>query len=261
MKLPSAHPGGTHLFLLPHQDDETPVLLEIERLARAGEPLCIVYLTTGQRNGNACPVRNRESLEVLATLGVPSESLWFLGAELQIPDGQLQMHLSPAWESLQRRFSDTPPQSLHMPAWEGGHQDHDAAHLLAVTLAQQWGRLQESWQFPYYHGHKLIGILFKVLDPLAANGAAISDPIPFATRWRYLRLLLNYKSQRLSWVGLGPFFALHYAFYGTQVRQPVSVARLGEKPHPGAMLYERRSFSSYPDFEAATLEFRQQYLS
>lgn len=253
-------PVSEHFFLFPHQDDETPVLLAIERLVREGQPVRIVYLTTGQPNGEACEVRNAESLHVLASLGIAASQVWFLGAEIGIPDGHLQKHLDPAWQALNRALNNAKPASFHMPAWEGGHQDHDAAHMLGVMLSKQWDCMEQSFQFPYYHGHRLKGILFKTLDPLALNGPPVSEAIPFWNRLKYLRLLMTYRSQLKTWIGLGPFFALHYLLRGTQIRQHITVARIHEKPHEGAMLYERRAFGSYELFLEDTRTFKTKYL-
>lgn len=249
-----------HLFLLPHQDDEAPVFLELERLAREGQPIRIVYLTTGNPSTDPYPRRNAESLSVLSRLGVSPESVIFLGDRLRIQDAKLQLHLEAAFDALVDLIPASASIKICVPAWEGGHHDHDAAYLLGSALAQHWNCASGSHQFPYYHGYKLPGILFKVLDPIDLNGPAIIDPIPWAKRVLYLRLLFSYKSQIGSWVGLGPFFALHMLMRGTQIRQTLQIHRASQKPHTGEMLYERRSFSSFPAFQADTSAFSQKHL-
>lgn len=255
-------PSGTpeHLFLFAHQDDEMPALWEIERLTRSGQRLCLVYLTTGQASPQGCERRNQESLTVLQRVGVDASQVWFLGAERGIPDGQLQQHLEPAWQALIHRFDHQAPASLHLLAWEGGHQDHDASHLLGMALAQRYERVEQSYQVPYYHGKDLPGILFKVLAPLTANGPSLTEAMPLTARWRYLRFLLVYRSQLTTWIGLGPFFLLHYLWRGTLVRQRLSRARIDEKPHPGPMLYERRGFGDYTRFVTDTAAFKASHL-
>ena len=251
---------SVHLFLFAHQDDEMPALWEIERLARQGQRLCLVYLTTGQASAQVCERRNHESLSVLQRVGVDASQVWFLGGEQGIPDGQLQQPLERAWQALVSRFEAQAPASLHLLAWEGGHQDHDASHLLGMALAQRYDRIEQSYQVPYYHGKDLPGILFKVLAPLTANGPDLTEAMPLSARWRYLRFLLAYRSQLTTWIGLGPFFLLHYLLPGTLVRQRLSRARLDEKPHPGPMLYERRGFSDYERFLADTAAFKALHL-
>lgn len=250
-----------HLFLLPHQDDEAPVFFELERLAQAGQPIRVVYLTTGNPSPEPSPSRNAESVSVLSRLGVGAGSVVFLGDQLRIQDGLLQRHLDAAFEALVAMLQGTSTSiTLHVPAWEGGHHDHDAAYLLGAALAQRWDCAANSHQFPYYHGYKLPGILFKVLDPIDLNGPTISDPIPWTKRIFYLRLLFTYRSQIGSWIGLGPFFVLHMLLRGTQNRQKLMVDRVCQKPHPSDLLYERRSFSSFPKFQSDTEEFSLKHL-
>lgn len=251
-----------HLFLFPHQDDEAPVFLEIERLVKAREAMAIVYLTSGARSGEPELTRTAESLDVLGRLQVPRDAIHFIGSEMKVPDGDLMSHLETlhGWISALIARSGGLA-SLHMPAWEGGHQDHDAAHLLGVALAREQSVLPKAWQFPYYHGLNLPGILFRTLSPLAPNGAVQRDRIGFGQRLRYLGHLTRYRSQLTTWIGLGPFFVLHYLFSGTQVRQPVSVARVFQRPHEGPMLYERRNFSDYARFQAKADDFRRKHLT
>lgn len=250
-----------HLFLFPHQDDEVPVFLEIERLVKAGEPLAIVYLTSGSRSGEPELTRTAESLDVLGRLHVPRDTIHFLGSEMKVPDGDLMSHL----DALHGRVAELIARhggvaSIHMPAWEGGHQDHDAAHLLGVALASEQDVMPKAWQFPYYHGRNLPGILFRTLSPLAPNGPVQRDRIGFGQRLRYLGYLTRYRSQLTTWIGLGPFFVLHYLFSGTQVRQPISRERVFQRPHEGPMLYERRNFSDFERFTTLANVFRGKHL-
>lgn len=252
---------GVHLFLFPHQDDEAPVFHEIESLVARQETVLIAYLTSGDLSGQPAPTRNAESLRALHALGVTADQVHFLGTRLSVPDGQLAKHLDAVLPALQQAIpAHGRLASVHMPAWEGGHQDHDAAHLLGAALARQFNCLDSAWQFPYYHGQGLPGILFRTLSPLPGNGPAVHAPIAWGRRLKYLRLLALYRSQLGSWVGLGPFFALHYLFRGTQVRQKISMQRLRERPHEGPMLYERRRFSDYASFSLSVGPFLARHL-
>lgn len=251
-----------HLFLFPHQDDEAPVFLEIERLVQARAALAIVYLTSGARSGEPELRRTTESLDVLGRLNVPREAIHFVGSDMKVPDGDLMSHLDALHGWLTALIARSGGlASLHMPAWEGGHQDHDAAHLLGVALAAEQQALAQAYQFPYYHGRNLPGILFRTLSPLTPNGATVEDRIGWGQRLRYLGHLTRYRSQLTTWIGLGPFFVLHYLLRGTQVRQPVSTARVFERPHEGPMLYERRNFSDYERFQAKADDFRRRHLA
>ena len=236
-----------HLFLFAHQDDEVPVFLEIETLCARGERVLAVYLTSGTLDGSHSPQRNAESRRVLERLGVASTDIAFLGSAHHLPDGRLAEHLDSAKALVLDWLQDKGPvDQLFCLAWEGGHQDHDAVYALAVQLHTQHGIGQQAFQFPYYHGKGLPGSWFKVVSPIPENGPAMRRHIPWASRLRYLGWCLSaYPSQVKTWIGLGPFFAWHYLFKGTQVLHPLMADRLKEKPHEGAMLYERRGFYDF----------------
>jgi len=239
-----------HLFLFAHQDDETPVFLEIETLCAQGHRVLVAYLTSGTLDGSPSPRRNAESTRVLTRLGVNRQDIAFLGTHHQLPDGRLPEYREQAKVALMNWLQDKGPiEQLFCLAWEGGHQDHDALYTVAVELHTEHAIGRQAFQFPYYHGKGLIGSWFKVLDPISENGPAIRRHIPWPSRVRYLFWCLsNYPSQFTSWVGLGPFFAWHYLTKGTQVLQPLDVSRVKEKPHTGDMLYERRGFYDFERF-------------
>lgn len=250
-----------NLFLFPHQDDEVPVFHEIDKLVQSHQPMTIVYLTTGQATTDACERRNQESLRVLERLGVQASQVHFLGAQVGVADGSLHHHLEKLQAAVIDLVKGAKISNLYMPAWEGGHQDHDAAHVLGLSLANEWDCMAQSHQFPYYHGEGLKGILFKTLSPLPKNGQPKMEKISVLKRIKYLSLLLAYRSQAKTWVGLGPFFVLHYLFKGTQVLQGVSLSRVNEKPHPGPLLYERRLFCTFDRFQLETATFLRQHLA
>jgi len=160
-----------HLFLFAHQDDETPVFLEIETLCAQGDRVMAVYLTSGTLDGSPSPRRNAESRWVLERLGVAPEDIAFLGDTHQLPDGRLPEHLPQARTALLEWLRDKGPiAQLFCLAWEGGHQDHDAVYALAVELHTEHGIGEQAFQFPYYHGKGWPGSWFKVLDPIHENG-------------------------------------------------------------------------------------------
>lgn len=241
------------IFLFAHQDDEYGAFSLLEQSAADGRrPLCI-FLTSGDFGGQDIEVRNAESRRVLAALGVVD--CLFLGQREGIGDGTLIRHLPRAHAALREVLAEHGPVGrLYALAYEGGHQDHDAVHVLACALLRQLP-VESAWQFPLYHGKGLPGMLFRVLAPLAENGRVEQKPIGFGRRWRYLRHCLGYASQWKTWLGLFPFVALHYLWVGRQSLQRLDPARCRLRPHAGALLYERRGFFSYARFHEHTQRF------
>jgi LmbE family N-acetylglucosaminyl deacetylase len=242
------------VFLFAHPDDEFGVFAEIEAVCAAGRRALCIYLTDGALAGHYSERRNEESLRVLRKLGVRADDVAFLGCQLGVPDGRLANHLPKVSAGIDAIVDARQPfNRVYMPAWEGGHQDHDAAHLLGLALALKHGAI--AFQFPLYHGAGLPGILFRVLAPLPQNGAVITRPIGWRARGAYLGHCLSYPSQWKTWVGLLPFVLIDYVVSGTQKLQHANAARVREPPHAGRQLYERRGFCTWEEFAASTREF------
>jgi LmbE family N-acetylglucosaminyl deacetylase len=236
------------LFLFAHQDDEFGVFQAIEDCLRQGMRVRCAYLTHGAA-GSAVR-RNTESLAVLAELGVAREDIAFAGDELGICDAFLSRHMAAAGAWLSHWLAGAAATGevalLCLPAWEGGHHDHDALHALGLHTSERLGLAASVRQYALYHAFRCPGPFFRVLSPLAANGAPQAARIGWGARWRYLRhCVTGYPSQRVTWIGLAPFVALHYLFDGRQLLQPARLARLAERPHAGPLYYERRKFYTY----------------
>jgi LmbE family N-acetylglucosaminyl deacetylase len=236
-------PTDAALFLFAHQDDEFGVFQRIADCRAQGLRVACAYLTDGASGGVSAGTRNAESRAVLTRLGVARDDIAFAGAQLDIGDARLPQHLAEAEAWLGGWLGRFPAiDALYVPAWEGGHHDHDALHALVVRLAERHGLLARTFQFALYHGWRCPGPWFRVLSPLPHNGVALCWRIPLRARWQFLRLCLSYPSQRGSWTGLFPFVLLHYLLRGQQTLQPVAPARLAERPHAGRLYYEKRGF-------------------
>lgn len=238
------------VFLLAHQDDEFGVFESILREREAGVRIQVAYLTTGVPLGSTPDVRNEESLRVLARLGVPAQDVQFAGAALGISDGSLREQLPAVIGWLSSRFARWQGlQRMYVPAWEGGHPDHDALHAAAVIAATASGAAGKLRQFPLYNAHRCPGPLFRVMAPLADNGTVERISIPWRRRLRFIGHCMSYPSQFKSWLGLLPFAALHYLITGEERVQPVSGARLVQRPHEGTLYYEKRRFGTWAQMQ------------
>lgn len=249
------HPAPNVVLLLSHPDDEFAMFPWIEHLRQAGGRICCLWLTDGGWGGQDRQVRMEESRRVLGRMGVAPEDMRFVGFDWQIPDGELYQRM----DSVQVRLDGLAPGfegfgEVWMPAWEGGHPDHDATHLLAWRFANTIGA--KPFQFPLYHGHGLPGPWFRVLAPLEANGPRRTLVTTVAERWRSIRRCLVYRSQRKSFLGLLPLYILRLLSSRAFVLQPVDPARTGTSPHPGRLLYERRGGPSWETFAICTRSYR-----
>jgi N-acetylglucosamine malate deacetylase 1 len=231
------------LLLLAHPDDEFAIF---PLVSAPGDGLHVAWLTERRR---------RESTEVLERLGVPRSNLHFLGHEWSVADGSLYHRLDDVVPRLLSYFGWLAHGSeLMVPAWEGGHPDHDACHLAGIALARHLG--SQPQQFSLYQGEGLPGPLFKVLTPLTGSGPARAIPTTAGERMRYVWTCLSYRSQWKSFVGLLPFYAWRMRRSDAFVVQPVAPERTAQRPHIGALLYERRGGPSWDEFAHATARYR-----
>ncbi len=237
-------PTDAALFLFAHQDDEYGVFQLIENSLRQGRRVACAYLTAGA-HGSAAR-RNAESLAVLTGMGVAAQDIVFAGDQLAISDGTLPPHMAAAGAWLERWLAGFDRIALICaPAWEGGHHDHDALHFLAAHAATGRGVGGQLRQYPLYNAWQRRAPWFNVLLPLAANGPVELVSIAWPARLRHLRQLWRYPSQWKTWIGLFPFVLWHYLRRGCQQLQPVTLARLAERPHAGALYYEQRRFYTW----------------
>ena len=232
-----------HVFLLAHQDDEFAVFQVLEDSVRHGHRPIVLYLTNGSDPGEDSAIRDAESLTVLKKLGVIPEDVHFIGTSHAIYNFQLADKLGAGYEGARETLGRIPNVTrLFMHAWEGGHPDHDAVHAIGVALARNLDLLGQSRQFPVYQGAHLPIGMFRLFAPIMANGPITAINIPWRSRIQQLRLSLSYPSQLRTWVYFFPLLALFMLLRGKQYLQPISLPRIGERPHDGSLLYERRGW-------------------
>ena len=247
---------GPLLFLLAHPDDEFGVFAWIERALADGRQVRCVWMTDGGWGGQDIQRRQRESQNVLSAMGVPRQAMDFLGAEHGFADGDLCNCLDALVEALCARYRDLAPSQILVPAWEGGHPDHDASHLAGLALAARTS--SEVLQYGLYQGENLPGPVFRVLAPLPANGPHRTIAVSARQRLRYITACFGFRSQWKSFLGLLPFYALKLSFCRYPfVLQPVQDGRTAQRPHPGPLLYERRGGPSFEQFAQRTAPYRE----
>ena len=251
-----AHPKTVAIFNFAHQDDECGVFQLICNEINSGNIVYCFYFTSGTFDGSNSAQRNQESVDVLLKLGVQKEKIYFPGSEYSIPDGKLIQKIDFIFQYLSKLLAAVAkPCKLYVPAWEGGHPDHDALHAASVLAAKNNNLLKSTFQFPLYNNYRCVGPLFRVLSPLKENGKVYKVRIVFLDRFRFMRYCLSYPSQIYSWIGLFPFFFINYIFSGSQSWQAVSMERLLQAPHEGILYFVRRKFCGKEYFYLKLNEF------
>jgi len=129
------------LILAPHPDDEIVACgIAASRARAAGCRVFVLYLTTGvpwpaalwpwQRAGQPARVSRRRAEAEAAAALVGCEPIGFL----DYPSRRLRHHLDAAAAEVERALAECEAEALWVPAFEGAHQDHDAANAVAAQF-------------------------------------------------------------------------------------------------------------------------------
>ncbi|MFZ5657625.1 MAG: PIG-L deacetylase family protein [Pseudomonadota bacterium] len=243
------------IALFAHPDDEIGLYPWVVAARAQQRKVICVWLTDGGWGGQSVERRCAESRKVLARLGVDVGSMFFAGVELGIADGGLHLRLDDAVDWLLRHFDELAPDTqLWLPAWEGGHADHDAAHLAGQALAHARGLTP--MQYSLYQGKGLPRPWFRVITPLTDNGELYTIPVSVIERVRCILRCFAYRSQWRSFIGLLPFYALRMLHRYPFALQAAPWGRTAERPHDGEMLYERRGGPTWEEFARVTSRWR-----
>lgn len=128
--------AGPVLILAPHPDDEVVACgIAAMRAGAAGIPVHVLYLTTGvpQRDSYDARVARRREEALAAAALLRLMPVGFRST----PARCLRNQLDAAWADIEAAVRSCGAGELWVPAFEGGHQDHDAANALAAALADR----------------------------------------------------------------------------------------------------------------------------
>ena len=229
------------LFVFAHQDDELAAASRMLLARRNGDRVICAYLTDGTFRA-AAAVRNEESRRALARLDVTD----LLFATFR--DGELPEHATEGLAFLESHVEEAG--EVWTLAWEGGHQDHDAAHMIALAFARRRGL--PCREVPLYNGQGTSGPLFRTMHPLGDGWT--TRRIGLREALRIVALARFYKSQRRTWLGLLPEAIVKLVFMRSEFVRDADPRRLASKPHDGLLYYERRFGYSWNRFTHATAE-------
>ena len=211
------------VFLLAHQDDEVFLLPHV----MDSEQKLFIYLTSGVSEGLSRLKLERRTTEAKAVFqkylaGFNSEVIWW-GLENSVPEGQLHKFVSEEnLSAIEKAIINKGTQITQFvtTTFEGAHQDHDSAAVVSRKLAKifQVNCIEIStypqWFSRFYS--------FKVLNPKAPD--ARLNFARFKTMGLALKLMASYKTQRTTWLGLGPATLLAYAMRPYRASKPAHVA-------------------------------------
>jgi len=242
------------LFIFAHQDDEIAYIVTMRNFLLEGNEVHVVWTTDG---AHFVPfeVRYAESLKAMKFIGVPEENLHFL----KFPDGHSILFPRKIVEKVSSLMSEIEPNEIYTIAYEGGHPDHDFAHVAAVISSKRvfGDSCPPVFEAPLYNSYQSHITRFSRFIPA-------TSPV-FETRLQRrdilfkLKVILSYKSQ--YWIAIFPaiFFAPVRAMAGAEQYREVPSWNYLQPPHEGKLGYERllvwRLFHiRFSDFKHAVME-------
>ena len=222
------------LFLLAHPDDEIFVLPYLI----GDEKKLLVYLTNGVSAEAEPSVLCKRTEEAritfekhIATLN--SEVLWW-GVCNMIPEGELHKFLNTTLiteiqnivKSSEWKFTE-----VVTTTFEGAHQDHDSAAVIARRIAKEEKlKLNEISTYPQWHPQFYS---FRMLSPKYPDKEIAIKRVKVIVLAS--KLMWSYKSQRRTWIGLGLPLLWAYGFL------PYRTSKSREVGPINSCLYEFRS--------------------
>jgi LmbE family N-acetylglucosaminyl deacetylase len=218
------------LILAPHPDDEIVACgLSAWRARQEGARISVVYLTTGvppretlwpwQRRAYAARIARRRDEGAAAAALLRLEPAGFL----DIPSRRLRFHLDEAAAAVERALGATAADTLWVTAFEGAHQDHDAANALAARFRERLA----VWEFAAYSFARGRVSSNRFAD---ARGGVIElhpNPDEAALKRRALAL---YASERGN---------LRHIRLSQEAYRPLPRHDYAAPPHPGTLFRER----------------------
>lgn len=258
MEIFSEQPQETVVFILAHCDDEFFALPAISLEKSSGKRVVCIYITDGSAYGEDPERRLAESYAVLFRKGVRKEDIIPLGILNGIHDGCSFRFLAQLWDSIISISGRWHISQIYMPAWEGGHPDHEAGHLLGAALAKKKG--VEAYEFSLYNSDRLVGPLFRCMTLIPAAGAQKKIKVSLREALIWLFSVRHYHSQWKTFLGLLSFCVPQILFKRELQLRRIEPRDYQRAPHKGKLLYEKRFKIPYKEFAEATLPFIKRHL-
>ena len=218
------------LVLIPHPDDEVVgCSAAIGRARRTGCQVAGLYLTNGvpalelfwpwQKGDHRArvAVRWREAETAREALGIAE------AGRQDIPTRTLRLHMAESAALIERALDATGATMLWTPAFEGAHQDHDAANALASRLR---GRIAV-WEFSEYHN---AGGRVHAQEFIVPNGTETVLALDDGEVADKRRLLALYASEKAN---------LGYVGTARESFRPLADYDYSRPPHGGALFHAR----------------------
>lgn len=233
------------LLIIPHQDDEFFILPYLEYLIKCNRKIFVIFITNGKYDSHDPIIRMEESKRTLTHYGIKASNIINYGYDNSLEDAQIPFKMTAVHRFL-NEFIDSHPFEISeviAPAWEGGHQDHDALNRIILNILRKKNKTNILRQYYLYNSFNISYPFYRVMHPTLVDNNTIIFNIPFISSVRAITQFINYKSQFKTFIGL--IFPAIYQFLFIrkifiQIPDDISDFRDAIPPHAGILFYERR---------------------
>ncbi len=237
--------GRRILILVPHPDDEVVACCAaIGRAQAAGATVFASYLTHGcydkslawpwQRKTHVLRLRRRhqEARQVAVKLGIQPLT-WS-----KRPSRQLWAELPQALEEIQEALEQLEIDQVWVPAYEGGHPDHDALNALGAYLSAMLSVIEFA-EYNFMHG-----TVQNNRFPYPTSDTVVLDLTPDERELKQACLQLYASESR----NLRHVPSLRESY------RPIMAYDYRQPPHPGLLWYRRFQWVPFhhPDINRVT---------
>lgn len=242
---------GNRTFLAAaHQDDDAFIVSRLRRHLEAGDEIFAAWTTSAQRKGAKYEQKRiNESGKAMAFLGIQPDNCFFL----RYPERETCMYMSEIIRDLKKLIRQIEPGRVYVPAYEGGHMDHDVTHYGVVRAMEELGYNAPIYEFPLYNAYKTVPpVPFKMrnLIPTIETERRVLSKDEYEFVKRYWSI---YRSQHLR-------MALHMRVLGSMRKilgveyiRELPVYDYSEPPCGVPIAYERFLRVTFGDFRNAVL--------
>lgn len=246
------------LLLAAHPNDEFGLAATLRGHVRRGDEVWVSWFARDDRE-QVQQRRHAEALEAMAMIGVPEEHL----VVADLPPIVLPAQLPDVVDALRDVAARIEPVLVYVPAYEGGHPDHDALNFAAWEVLALEG--VEVREYPLYRRAQGRRFLRRI-PRFARMIPGIGEPDlhwlePDDVRFKH-DLWRIYKTQHPMFDVLLRFSGDEHRFFTTEQTRTLPLRDYTKPPHDLPLLYEHLASSEMPyTFEEFATAVRRYYWS
>lgn len=240
--------------ILAHPDDEVFIAGALCRHLEQGDRVTGIWLTSGDARGGRRR-REAELARAMELLGLPPQHVRLP----RFPNRSLYQLAPEARQWLAKTLATLRPDRIYVPAYEGGHFEHDLANCLVHGAWQDSCPEARCLEFPLYNRTgpwHLRGWRVNAF-PYCRQDQEQTPLLPAHVRCKFA-MMRCYASQ---WMDMLPFRlampAGRYLLHGEPLAPLPADRDYSMPPHPGELNYERNPGTQrFADFAAAVARLR-----